>query len=204
MRRVRVQWENPVGLDVVLKLSGDNAGLYQIYSHHVVFGPSALVYIGMAAEQTFGVRFKQHEAYWLSEENDVEIRVGRLWSGDYVKDRGGRDWRQLLSAPRRCWSTGIRLPTIRSTSSTTQAKHYTCRTGETGAASFRNARANGTLHVPVMTSSQHVYEVRPRKDKRGVDLISDALPFGRLWYGEPNTVSNAIGYASFAAAHMML
>jgi hypothetical protein len=28
--------------------------------------------------------------------------------------------------------------------------------------------------------SAHVYEVRPRKDKRGVDLISDVLPFGRL------------------------
>ena len=41
----------------------------------------------------------------------------------------------------------------------------------------------------------HVYEVRPRKDHRGVDLISDALPFGRLWYGGPNAVSNAIGYA---------
>ena len=26
----------------------------------------------------------------------------------------------------------------------------------------------------------HIYEVRPRKDHRGVDLISDALPFGRL------------------------
>jgi hypothetical protein len=38
----------------------------------------------------------------------------------------------------------------------------------------------------------HVYEVRPRKDKRGVDLISDVLPFGRLWYGTPD---NAIGYA---------
>lgn len=25
--------------------------------------------------------------------------------------------------------------------------------------------------------------------------MSDALPFGRLWYGEPNAVSNAIGYA---------
>jgi hypothetical protein len=48
-----------------------------------------------------------------------------------------------------------------------------------------------------MTSSQHVYEVRPRKDHRGVDLISDALPFGRLWYGEPNAISNAIGYAEF-------
>jgi hypothetical protein len=41
----------------------------------------------------------------------------------------------------------------------------------------------------------HVYEVRPCKDKRGVDLISDALPFGRLWYGGPNAVANAIGYA---------
>ena len=38
-------------------------------------------------------------------------------------------------------------------------------------------------------------KVRPRKDKRGVDLISDALPFGRLWYGGPETVANAIGYA---------
>jgi hypothetical protein len=26
----------------------------------------------------------------------------------------------------------------------------------------------------------HIYEVRPREDHRGVDLISDALPFGRL------------------------
>jgi hypothetical protein len=34
-----------------------------------------------------------------------------------------------------------------------------------------------------------------RKDRRGVDLISDRLPFGQLWYGEPNAVSNAIGYA---------
>jgi hypothetical protein len=47
----------------------------------------------------------------------------------------------------------------------------------------------------MMTSSQHAYEVRPRKDKRGVDLISDALPFGRLWYEGPNAASNAIGYA---------
>jgi hypothetical protein len=39
----------------------------------------------------------------------------------------------------------------------------------------------------------HVYEVRPRKDKRGVDLLSDALPFGGLWYDEPNAAENAIG-----------
>jgi hypothetical protein len=41
----------------------------------------------------------------------------------------------------------------------------------------------------------HVYEVRPRKDRRGFDLISDALPFGRLWYDGPNAVTNATGYA---------
>ena len=46
-----------------------------------------------------------------------------------------------------------------------------------------------------MTSSQNLYEVRPRKDRRGFDLISDALPFEQLWYGDPNAVANAIGYA---------
>jgi hypothetical protein len=47
------------------------------------------------------------------------------------------------------------------------------------------------------TPATHSYEVRPRKDKRGVDLISDVLPFGRLWYAESNAISNAIGYAKF-------
>ena len=32
----------------------------------------------------------------------------------------------------------------------------------------------------------------PRKDKRGVDLISNALPFDRLWYGEPDAISNEL------------
>ena len=46
-----------------------------------------------------------------------------------------------------------------------------------------------------MALPQHVYEIRPRKDKRGVDLISDVLPFGRLWYDGHKAISNAIGYA---------
>ena len=41
----------------------------------------------------------------------------------------------------------------------------------------------------------HVYEVRQHKDHRGVDLIFDVLPFGRLWYDGPTAVANAIGYA---------
>ena len=42
------------------------------------------------------------------------------------------------------------------------------------------------------TISTHVYEIRPRVDHSGVDLISDVLPFGPLWYAGPNAISNAI------------
>jgi hypothetical protein len=34
-----------------------------------------------------------------------------------------------------------------------------------------------TAETPPMQSTIHVYELRPRKDKRGTDLISDVLPF---------------------------
>jgi hypothetical protein len=63
---------------------------------------------------------------------------------------------------------------------------------------FRTGRSAVATRWPMRwTNSQHVYEIRPRDDKHGVDLISDALPFGRLWYGEPNAISNAIDYARF-------
>jgi hypothetical protein len=40
------------------------------------------------------------------------------------------------------------------------------------------------------------YEVRPRKDKRGFDLISDVLPFGGLWYTSPD---DAVSHAKFSS-----
>jgi len=43
--------------------------------------------------------------------------------------------------------------------------------------------------------------VPARKDKRGFDLISDALPFGRLWYDEAR---NAVGYAKFYSRPALL
>ena len=52
-------------------------------------------------------------------------------------------------------------------------------------------------YEPVSQSKpSHADEVRPRKDKRGVDLISDVLPFGGLWYDTPD---NAIGYATHSS-----
>jgi hypothetical protein len=51
-------------------------------------------------------------------------------------------------------------------------------------------------HNETLSFAVHVYKVRPRKDKRDVDLLSAVLPFRRLWYGGPNAVANAIGYAT--------
>ena len=48
------------------------------------------------------------------------------------------------------------------------------------------------LHLSPITP--HVYEIRPHRDRRGIDLISDVLPFARLWYTKPD---DAIGYAKF-------
>ena len=45
-----------------------------------------------------------------------------------------------------------------------------------------------------MRCSQRTLGIRPCKDHRGVDPISDAPPFGRLWYTE---ASEAIEYAKF-------
>jgi len=40
----------------------------------------------------------------------------------------------------------------------------------------------------------HIYEVRPREDHHGVNLISDVLPFGCLLYLE---IREAVDYAKF-------
>jgi len=53
---------------------------------------------------------------------------------------------------------------------------------------------NPTLRLTRPRFPMHGYEVRPRADRRGVDLISDALPFGRLWYTKPD---DAVEYAKF-------
>jgi hypothetical protein len=56
------------------------------------------------------------------------------------------------------------------------------------------AKPNRLKHSTIST---HVYEIRPRADKRGFDLISDALPCSPLWYRGPKAIRDAIGYAKF-------
>ena len=42
-----------------------------------------------------------------------------------------------------------------------------------------------------------VYEIRPRKDGCGVDLISDGLRRGPIWYSGPDAIRNAVAYAKY-------
>jgi hypothetical protein len=46
-------------------------------------------------------------------------------------------------------------------------------------------------------NEQDVYEIRPRKDQDGFDLISDRLPYGPIWYAGPDAVRNAVAYAKY-------
>ena len=45
-----------------------------------------------------------------------------------------------------------------------------------------------------MTHAAAVYEIRPRKDQKGFNLLSEALPFGKLWY---DNAEAAASYARF-------
>ena len=42
-----------------------------------------------------------------------------------------------------------------------------------------------------------VYEIRPRADKHGVDLVGDALPYSPMWYRGPKAINDAIDHAKF-------
>jgi hypothetical protein len=53
-----------------------------------------------------------------------------------------------------------------------------------------------------MSSSQHLYEIRPNKDRRGIDLIGEPLPLGVLWFKGSDAIEDAINYArSFSYSH---
>src|SRR6266496_5090827 len=87
----------------------------------------------------------------------------------------------------------LRLALLRVASQTTKAFSHCYTSLE----SLLKAKWQKMRPPKTPTISTHVYEIRPRADHHGVDLISDALRFGSLWYSGPNAVSNAIGFAKF-------
>ena len=52
------------------------------------------------------------------------------------------------------------------------------------------------------TRSIHIYEIRPRTDKHGFDLSSDALRYSPLWYRGSNPIVDAVHDAeSYSRSH---
>jgi hypothetical protein len=56
---------------------------------------------------------------------------------------------------------------------------------------------------PTTVHSMHVYEVRPRNDKRGVDLISEVLPFSRPCMASRTRSATLSATQSITADHAM-
>ncbi len=56
--------------------------------------------------------------------------------------------------------------------------------------------ANSRMEMSA-TPAQDVYEIRPRKNRDGFDLISDRLRFGPIWYAGPDAVRYAAAYAKY-------
>jgi hypothetical protein len=42
-----------------------------------------------------------------------------------------------------------------------------------------------------------LYELRPRKDRDGFDLISKLFRYGPIWYAGPDAIRKAIAYAKY-------
>jgi hypothetical protein len=54
-------------------------------------------------------------------------------------------------------------------------------------------------------SRAHAYEIRPRKDRRGLDLISDRLPLGLLWFEGPDAFVDAVNYVKlYSPSHAII
>ena len=58
--------------------------------------------------------------------------------------------------------------------------------------------ANSRMEMSA-TPAQDVYEIRPRKDRDGFDLIGDRLQDGPIWYAGPDAVRRAVAYAKYCS-----
>jgi hypothetical protein len=56
--------------------------------------------------------------------------------------------------------------------------------------------ANSRMEMSA-TLAQDVYEIRPREERDGFDLIGDWLQDGPIWYAGPDAVRRAVAYAKY-------
>lgn len=52
---------------------------------------------------------------------------------------------------------------------------------------------------PALNAEHDDYEVRPRKERDGFDLISKLFRYGPIWYAGPDAIRKAIAYAKYCS-----
>ncbi|MCM3257028.1 hypothetical protein M3664_04435 [Paenibacillus lautus] len=95
MIRVDMDWEGPFKLDELNRVDNNlkDYGIYQIYGFHPVYGSNVLMYIGLAARQTFCQRIKQEGWEANKDYKNIEVYVGRL-CGETPSDE---EWETLIA-----------------------------------------------------------------------------------------------------------
>ena len=59
--------------------------------------------------------------------------------------------------------------------------------------------------IAAPTSSKDVYEIRPRKDRRGFDLLGNRLPLGLLWFEGADALVDAVTYTKlYSRSHPVI
>jgi hypothetical protein len=77
---VHIFWSGPYSLNNLSKLNDEQKhyGVYQIYGHHSLYGSHVLLYIGKAAQQTFGKRISQEEWEFIEDPSNTQIYIGQF------------------------------------------------------------------------------------------------------------------------------
>jgi hypothetical protein len=84
-----IEWAGPFDYQEVIdkmkdggknpEYDGNDYGLYQIYGKHILCGSDTLLYIGKATQETFSIRFRDHRKWWLADEEEIQVYLGRVY-----------------------------------------------------------------------------------------------------------------------------
>jgi hypothetical protein len=100
--------------------------------------------------------------------------------------------RHLPPVSRGCAPVGLRMEYVEATRTEQN------RLGLLEAIRQAFGAANNRMETSV-TPAQDVYEIRPREDRDGFDLIGDRLRYGPIWYAGPDAVRCAVAYAKYCS-----
>ena len=105
-KQIHLFWQGPHELDDILKLTGPtDYGVYQVCGSLPAYGWDALGYIGMARDQSFGVRLKARVGAlkdpWAENSYNIRIYTGRIHKTKGETHPTPEEWGELIAAAER-------------------------------------------------------------------------------------------------------